>query len=71
MRVRLAIVLLLLTGIGPLIAWRRATWVNLRKSFLWPGVYRHRGSPQAPALRWHSGMREFYPLAISARSVHS
>ncbi len=34
-----ALFLLFLTGVGPLIAWRRATWVNLRKSFLWPAVF--------------------------------
>ena len=34
----LALLLLLLTGVGPLIAWRKASLVNLRKQFLWPGV---------------------------------
>jgi len=34
----LALVLLLLTGIGPLIAWRRATAASLRRQFLWPAV---------------------------------
>jgi cytochrome c-type biogenesis protein CcmF len=28
--------LLLLTGIGPLLAWRKTTLVNLRQQFLWP-----------------------------------
>ncbi len=28
--------LLLLTGVGPLIAWRRASPANLRRQFLWP-----------------------------------
>ena len=32
----LAIVLVLLSGIGPVIAWRRATVANLRRSFLFP-----------------------------------
>ncbi len=31
-----ALPLLLLTGIGPLIAWRRASGANLRRQFLWP-----------------------------------
>ena len=31
-----ALPLLLLTGIGPLIAWRRASGSNLRRQFLWP-----------------------------------
>jgi cytochrome c-type biogenesis protein CcmF len=32
----IGLVLLLLTGIGPLLAWRKSTLVNLRDSFLWP-----------------------------------
>ena len=36
--VPLAIVLTLLSGIGPIIAWRRVTLANLRRSFLWPVV---------------------------------
>jgi cytochrome c-type biogenesis protein CcmF len=30
------IVLLLLTGVGPLLAWRKSTLTNLRRQFLWP-----------------------------------
>ena len=30
--------LLALTGIGPLIAWRRASWPSLQRAFVWPGV---------------------------------
>jgi cytochrome c-type biogenesis protein CcmF len=33
-----AIVLLFLTGVGPLIAWRKATASNLRRNFLWPSL---------------------------------
>ncbi len=36
--VPLALVLVLLSGVGPVIAWRRATWANARRAFLWPGV---------------------------------
>src|SRR4029453_18269364 len=32
----IGLALLLLTGIGPLLAWRKSTLVNLRDSFLWP-----------------------------------
>jgi len=28
--------LILMMGIGPLIAWRRASWENLKRNFLWP-----------------------------------
>jgi cytochrome c-type biogenesis protein CcmF len=34
--VPLALVLVLLSGIGPVIAWRRATWANARRAFLIP-----------------------------------
>jgi len=34
--VPLGLLLLLLTGIGPLIAWRRASVGNLKRQFLWP-----------------------------------
>jgi cytochrome c-type biogenesis protein CcmF len=34
--VPLTLVLVLLSGIGPLIAWRRATAANLRRNFTWP-----------------------------------
>ena len=32
----IGLILLLLTGIGPLLAWRKSTWSNLRTQFLWP-----------------------------------
>jgi cytochrome c-type biogenesis protein CcmF len=34
----LGLLLLALTGIGPLIAWRRASLVNLRRQFTWPAT---------------------------------
>ena len=34
--VPLALVLVLLSGVGPVIAWRRATPSNARRNFLWP-----------------------------------
>jgi cytochrome c-type biogenesis protein CcmF len=36
--VPIAFALVLLSGIGPLIAWRRATAANLRRNFTWPLV---------------------------------
>lgn len=36
--VPLALVLVLLSGIGPIIAWRRATPANARRNFVWPTV---------------------------------
>jgi cytochrome c-type biogenesis protein CcmF len=32
----IGLILLLLTGIGPLLAWRKSTWSNLAQQFLWP-----------------------------------
>src|SRR5262245_17929324 len=34
--VPIGLILLLLTGIGPLLAWRKSTLANLRYQFLWP-----------------------------------
>ena len=57
----LALFLLFLTGVGPLIAWRRATWVNLRKSFLWPAGFALLVGAAVFAL----GVSRFYPLAFA------
>jgi cytochrome c-type biogenesis protein CcmF len=32
------LVLLALTGVGPLLAWRKSALINLRNQFLWPGL---------------------------------
>jgi cytochrome c-type biogenesis protein CcmF len=32
----IGLMLLVLTGIGPLLAWRKSTFTNLREQFLWP-----------------------------------
>ena len=37
--VPIALALLALIGIGPIIAWRRATWSNLKKNFLKPMMF--------------------------------
>jgi cytochrome c-type biogenesis protein CcmF len=58
----LALILLLLTGLGPLIAWRRATWLNLRKSFLWPAIFGVLGG----ILTWALGYPGFYPVSFGA-----
>ncbi len=56
----LALFILLLAGVGPLIAWRRATWTNLRKSFIWPSVFAG-GIVLALILL---GVHRFYPVAF-------
>ena len=52
--VPLALVLVLLSGIGPVIAWRRATAANLRRNFARPGGSRRRG--RCSALRPRAGV---------------
>jgi cytochrome c-type biogenesis protein CcmF len=36
--VPLFLLIVFLMGVGPLIAWRKASWDNLRRNFLWPAV---------------------------------
>jgi cytochrome c-type biogenesis protein CcmF len=54
----LFLVLVFLMGVGPLIAWRKASWDNLRRNFLWPA-----GLSLAVGLGlfvWR--VRDFWPL---------
>jgi cytochrome c-type biogenesis protein CcmF len=53
--------LIFLMGVGPLIAWRRASLDNLRRNFLWPVVI----GLSAAALFWALGVRS----AIAALSL--
>ena len=57
--VPIGLVLLLLTGIGPLLAWRKSTLINLRDQFLWPSAGSGRDGRDAGALGvriWSSGL---------------
>jgi cytochrome c-type biogenesis protein CcmF len=36
--VPIGLFLLLLTGVGPLIAWRRSSWESLKRAFRWPTI---------------------------------
>ena len=63
----LALFLLFLTGVGPLIAWRRATWINLRKSFLWPSLI----AVAVAAVGWGLGVSDASGRWRSGRSAHS
>jgi cytochrome c-type biogenesis protein CcmF len=56
--VPLGLLLLALTGVGPLIAWRKASVGNLRRQFLWPtafGVF-------VAAVLFVAGLRALAPL---------
>jgi cytochrome c-type biogenesis protein CcmF len=54
----LGLLLLALTGIGPLIAWRRASTANLRRQFTWPGA----AGLGALLFLLAAGMRDFYAI---------
>jgi cytochrome c-type biogenesis protein CcmF len=54
----IAMFLLLLTGVGPLIAWRRSSFESLKRAFMWPATA---GIAVAVGLAI-AGMRQFYPL---------
>jgi len=54
--VPIGLLLLLLTGIGPLLAWRRASPAALGRAFLWPGV----AAALALAGLLAGGLRNFY-----------
>ncbi len=55
-----AAILLFLIGVGPLIAWRKATWMSIRKQFVGPAVI---GIVVAIAIASYLGRAtRFYPL---------
>lgn len=56
--VPLFLALLFLMGIGTLIAWRKATWTNLRRTFFGPFVF---SFALGLLLLW-AGVRGFYPI---------
>jgi cytochrome c-type biogenesis protein CcmF len=56
--VPIGLVLLFLTGVGPLFAWRRTSVESLKKNFLWPAV----ASLLLGAVLVALGMRHFYAV---------
>lgn len=54
----LGILLFLLMGICPLIAWRKASWRNLAKNFLWPAL----GALLVMIILFVTGERKIYPI---------
>jgi cytochrome c-type biogenesis protein CcmF len=61
--VPLGLFLLLLTGIGPLIAWRRTSVENLRRQFTWPLIF----GVSVAAILLALGMR--IPYAVMSYSI--
>ena len=56
--VPLFLLLVFLMGIGPIIAWRKASWDNLKRNFLWPAS----GSLLIGLLLFTWKVRDFWPL---------
>ncbi len=63
----LALFLLLLTGVGPLIAWRRASPANLRRQLMWPSATGLLTLVVLAAAFW--GSIGFWPLACWSLSA--
>jgi cytochrome c-type biogenesis protein CcmF len=61
----IALALLALTGIGPVLAWRRSSPENLRKQFLWPLVVTIVGA----GLLWIFGIRHLYAFIALFLSI--
>ena len=57
--------LLFLTGVGPLLAWRRTSLDSLRRNFGWPLL----GGLAAGAVAYPLGVRDFYALVCVVLSV--
>jgi cytochrome c-type biogenesis protein CcmF len=58
----IGLILLVLTGIGPLLAWRKSTLTNLRDQFLWPVV----GTAVTAGGLFALGIREWASLTCFA-----
>jgi len=63
--VPIALFLLFLTGVGPLLAWRKTSYDSLRRNFAWPLA----GGVIAGAVAFAFEFREFYPLICLVLSV--
>ncbi len=63
--VPIALFLLFLTGVGPLLAWRKTSYDALRRNFAWPLV----GGVVAGAVGFAFGFRQFYPVICLILSV--
>jgi cytochrome c-type biogenesis protein CcmF len=57
--------LLLLTGVGPLLAWRRSSLDSLKRNFAWPAAVSMAGGAAA----WALGARHMYALMSIVLSV--
>ena len=63
--VPIGLLLLFLTGVGPLLAWRKSSLDSLKRNFLWPTVL----GLATGAVLFAFGMRHFYALVCFILSV--
>jgi cytochrome c-type biogenesis protein CcmF len=63
--VPIALALLLLTGVGPLLAWRKTSLDSLKRNFAWPLA----GGLLGGMIAWPLGFRDFYALVCLVLSV--
>jgi len=63
--VPIALFLLFLTGVGPLLAWRKTSIDALQRNFAWPLA----GGVLASGAGFAFGFRSFYPLVCLILSV--
>ena len=63
--VPIGLLLLFLTGVGPLLAWRKSSLDSLKRNFLWPTVL----GLVTGAVLFAFGMRHFYALVCFILSV--
>src|SRR5262249_19223029 len=61
----LGLLLLLLTGVGPLLAWRKTSAESLKRNFLWPTIAGVAGAGVAVAL----GARDLYAIVCFSLST--
>jgi cytochrome c-type biogenesis protein CcmF len=61
----LALVLLFLTGVGPLLAWRKTSFASMKRIFLWPAL----AALLTAVVAVVAGVRSFYPVMSMALSV--
>ncbi len=61
----IGLMLLFLTGVGPLLAWRRTSVDSLKRNFAWPLL----GGVVAGAIAWPLGCKDLFSLACVILSV--
>jgi cytochrome c-type biogenesis protein CcmF len=60
--VPIGLFLLFLTGVGPLLAWRKTSFASMRRIFLWPAL----GAALTAVIVFAAGVRSIYPIVSFA-----